>query len=84
MALLNHEYESVLVYCRISQDYTVKSYDLYNQLISETVEHMAKNLMGRESGAELKEHLRLFINLNYQDTANYYSKLCKQLDIEVG
>jgi Rgg/GadR/MutR family transcriptional activator len=84
MALMNHEFKTALEYCEISQEYTVKNHDLYNQLISETLEHMANTLLGRESGAGLEEHLQLFINLNYQDTAKYYSKLCKQLDIEVG
>lgn len=84
MALMNHEYETALAYCRVSQGYTVKNHDLYNQLISETLEHMANILLGKESGTKLEERLQLFINLNYQDTANYYSKLCKQLDIEVG
>ncbi|MET1248513.1 helix-turn-helix domain-containing protein [Sporolactobacillus sp. STCC-11] len=84
MALLNHEFKTALEYCQVSQGYTVKNHDLYNQLISETLEHMANNLLGKESGTKLEERLQLFINLNYQDTANYYSKLCKQLGIEVG
>ncbi|MFT8323537.1 MAG: hypothetical protein ABF649_22010, partial [Bacillus sp. (in: firmicutes)] len=84
MALMNHEYNTALSYCQVSQNYTVKNHDLYNQLISETLEHMANILLDRSSEAELEEHLQLFIKLNYQDTANYYSKLCKQLDIEVG
>ncbi|SFG29182.1 hypothetical protein [Sporolactobacillus nakayamae] len=84
MALMNHEFNMALNYCQISQNYTMKHHDLYNQLISETLEHIANNLLGKESGTKLEERLQLFINLNYQDTANYYSKLCKQLDIEVG
>lgn len=84
MALINHEFKTALEYCEISQGYAVKNHDLYNQLISGTIEHIANNLLGRETATELRTRLHLFINLNYRETADYYSKLCKQLDIEVG
>lgn len=81
MALMNHEPNNALNYCAISRSYTVKNHDLYNQLIGNITVHMANCilLIGKED--EIVKDLQLFVQLGYEDTADYYHNLCAELKI---
>lgn len=84
MALINQEFKSAITYGKLSQKYAAKNHNLYDQIIGKIMEYMANYLSGDPALAEIENLLHLFISLNYPETANYYSNLCKRLGIELN